>query len=63
MNMSGPFVQFMQGLQMRDLQDGRWPYRMATARRNAVTSSPNPMMESINPMVFMVAPNLLGVMA
>jgi hypothetical protein len=56
MNMSGPVVQFMRKLQTRSPQDGRWTYMTAIARRNAVTSSPNPMMESINPMVFMVAP-------
>ena len=55
MNMSGSVVQFMRNLQTRSPQDGRWTYMTAIARRNAVTSSPNPMMESINPMVFMVA--------
>ena len=49
-------MQFMWGLQTLGSYDRRRSYRMATVSRNAVTSSPNPMMESMNPMVFMVVP-------
>jgi len=50
MNMNGPLISMYASVKGFNRQDDRSSYMTAIAKRNAVTSSTNPMMEIANVM-------------